>query len=311
MEKNMPEQPEIPDRDTKRNITPYLLIAPVIIYYIIFWFFPVINAIGGSFLTTSLDKGGIFTLGNYKAVFRDPIFWEAVFNTTVIVLISVSLEFFLAFGLALLINVKFKGSGFFLFLAIIPMSLPAVAVGAMWNSGLATYGWMNSFLIRTGIVDPSNKILFLAGTHFSRMMLIILVDAWQVIPFMMIILLSGMQGLQPEMAEAGLVFGGSRWQVLRKITVPMLKQTIVTAMILRIIAAIQIWLIIVMIFGFNRLPVLMEQIVLNIDQYMAEEFFRKGMALSVIVALLVSGVSFIYLKASGAFDDPGSGEADE
>jgi len=307
----MLEQAEIPERETKQKIVPYLLIAPVIIYYVIFWLFPVINAVGGSFLTASPENGGVFTLNNYRAVFRDPIFWQAVFNTTVIVVISVTLEFVLAFGLALLINVKFRGSGFFLFLAIIPMSLPAVAVGAMWNSGLATYGWLNSFLIRLGIVDPSNKILFLAGTHFSRMILIILVDAWQVIPFMMIILLSGMQGLQPEMAEAGRVFGGSRWQVLRKITIPMLKQTIVTAMILRIIAAIQIWLIIVMIFGFNRLPVLMEQIVLNIDQYMAEEFFRKGMALSVIVALLVSGVSFIYLKASGAFDDPGSMEEKE
>ena len=307
----MPESPEISDREEKRVFTPYLLIAPVIIYYAIFWLFPVINAVGGSFLTTSHDKGGVFTLANYQAVFKDPIFWQALFNTTVIVVISVTLEFVLAFGLALLINVKFKGSGLFLFLAIIPMSLPAVAVGAMWNSGLATYGWLNSFLIRIGIEDPSNKILFLAGTHFSRMILIILVDAWQVIPFMMIILLSGMQGLPPEMAEAGRVFGANRWQVLRKITIPMLKQTIVTAMILRIIAAIQIWLIIVMIFGFNRLPVLMEQIVLNVDQYAAEEFFRKGMALSVIVALLVSGVSFIYLKVSGAFDVPGDKEADQ
>jgi multiple sugar transport system permease protein len=84
-----------------------------------------------------------------------------------------------------------------------------------------------------------------------------------------------------------------------------MKQTITTAMILRIIAAIQIWLIIVMIFGFNRLPVLLEQIVLNVDQYAgADEFFRKGMALSVIVSIIVSGVSFIYLKASGAFDKP-------
>lgn len=299
------------DRETRGKITPYLLIAPVIIYYIIFWLFPVINAVGGSFLTTSLDKGGIFTFANYKAVFKDPLFWQAIVNTTIIVVISVTLEFFLAFGLALLINVKFRGSGIFLFLAIIPMSLPAVAVGAMWNSGLATYGWLNSFLIRIGMIDPSNKILFLAGSHFSRMILIILVDAWQVIPFMMIILLSGMQGLRPEMSEAGLVFGGNRWQVLRKITVPMLKQTIITAMILRIIAAIQIWLIIVMIFGFNRLPVLMEQIVVNIDQYMAEEFFRKGMALSVIVAVLVSGVSLIYLKVSGAFDDATSKETDD
>lgn len=307
----MPELAKRLDRETRRKLTPYLLIAPVIIYYIIFWLFPVINAITGSFLTSPLDQGGKLTLGNYAAVFRDPVFWQALLNTTVIVVISVTLEFFLAFALALLINVKFRGSSIFLFLAIIPMSLPAVAVGAMWNSGLATYGWLNSFLIRIGLLDPANKIIFLAGSQFSKMMLIIIVDAWQVIPFMMIILLSGMQGLRPEMAEAGRVFGGTRWQVLRKITVPMLKQTIITAMILRIIAAIQIWLIIVMIFGFNRLPVLMEQIVVNIDQYLAEEFFRKGMALSVIVALIVSGASFLYLKASGAFDDTSAPKDEE
>ena len=75
-EESMPGPTLRLDRETKRKITPYLLIAPVIIYYIIFWLFPVINAIGGSFLSTTLDKGGIFTLANYKAVFKDPIFWQ-------------------------------------------------------------------------------------------------------------------------------------------------------------------------------------------------------------------------------------------
>jgi len=185
------------------------------------------------------------------------------------------------------------------------MALPAVAVGAMWNSGLASYGWLNSFLIRMHIINAADKFIFLGGNNIQRMFLIIIVDAWQVIPFMMVILLSGMQGLKPELFEAGYVFGGNKLQVLRKITIPLMKQTITTAMILRIIAAIQIWLIIVMLFGFNRLPVLLEQIVLNVDQYTgAEEFFRKGMALSVIVALIVSAVSLIYLKVSGAFDEP-------
>ncbi|MDC7234433.1 MAG: sugar ABC transporter permease, partial [Spirochaetales bacterium] len=260
---------------------------------------------GGSFLSAPRSKDGVLTLQNYVVLFKDPVFYQALFNTAFIVLISVSLEFILAFGLALLINMKFRGSGFFLFIALIPMSLPAVAVGAMWNSGLATYGWLNSFLIRLNIIDAADKIIFLGGNNIQRMLLIIIVDAWQVIPFMMVILLSGMQSLKPELFEAGYVFGGSKIQVLRKITIPLMKQTITTAMILRIIAAIQIWLIIVMIFGFNRLPVLLEQIVLNVDQYSgSDEFFRKGMALSVIVAIIVSVASFVYLKASGAFDDP-------
>ena len=291
-------------REQKKQIVPYLLIAPVILYYAVFWLFPVLQAISGSFLTGSRSSGGHFTLGNYASLFKDPVFYLALFNTAFIVLISVSLEFLLAFGLALLINMKFKGSGLFLFIALIPMALPAVAVGAIWNSGLATYGWLNSFLIRLGFIDAADKIIFLGGSNFQRMLLIILVDAWQVIPFMMVILLSGMQSLKPELFEAGYVFGGNRLQVLRKITIPLLKPTITTAMILRIIAAIQIWLIIVMLFGFNRLPVLLEQIVLNVDLYAAEEFFRKGMALSVIVSLIVSGISFLYLKVSGAFDEP-------
>lgn len=292
-------------RERKKQMIPYLLIAPVVIYYSLFWLFPVIQAITGSFLSAPLAKGGQFTLNNYLSLFKDPVFYKALFNTAFIVLISVTLEFVLAFGLALLINMKFKGSGFFLFLALIPMALPAVAVGAMWKSGLATYGWLNSFLIRMNIIDAADKIIFLADNNIQRLILIILVDAWQVIPFMMVILLSGMQGLQPELFEAGYVFGGNKLQVLRKITIPLMKQTITTAMILRIIAAIQIWLIIVMLFGFNRLPVLLEQIVLNVDQFTgAEDFFRKGMALSVIVSLIVSLVSFIYLKASGAFDEP-------
>jgi len=132
------------------------------------------------------------------------------------------------------------------------------------------------------------------------MILIILIDAWQVIPFMMVILLAGLQGLDRETREAGYVFGASRLQVLRKITIPMLKPTITTAVILRIISALQIWLIIVMIFGFNRIPVLLEQVVLNVDQLGSPYFFRLGMALSVIVAVLVSIVSFLYLKLSGS-----------
>jgi len=298
-------------REQKKRMVPYLLIAPVILYYTLFWLFPVINAVVGSFLTADPAAGGHFTLRNYKVLFSDPVFYQALFNTTFIVLVSVTLEFVLAFALALMINIKFKGASFILFIAIIPMALPAVAVGAMWNSGLATYGWLNSFLIRLGLITDAGKIIFLGGSHFTRMILIILVDAWQVIPFMMVILLSGMQGLRTEMFEAGYVFGGSKLQVLRKITIPLMKPTITTAMILRIIAAIQIWLIIVMLFGFNRLPVLLEQIVVNVEQYLAEEFFRKAMALSVIVALIVSLVSFAYLKVSGALDSAGGGKEAE
>ena len=279
-------------------MVPYLLIAPVIIYYLLFWVNPVMNAIIESFR----DVDGIFTFGNYIYIFKNSVFYEALFNTAFLVVFSVTIEFLLAFGLALLINKKFKGSSIFLFLAMIPMALPAVAVGAMWSSGLATRGWMNSFLMATGIVDDASKIIFLAGGKMSTLWMIIIIDAWTVIPFVMIILLAGLQGIGADVTEAGAVFGGTKFQILRKITIPMLKPTITTAMILRIISAIQIWLIIVMLYGFNRLPVLLEQVVLNFDQLGAEYFERIGLAYSVLVAIVVSAAAILYLKVSGSFE---------
>ena len=282
--------------DFKKKMIPYVLIAPVIIYYGIFWLFPVLDAIYESFK----DIDGHMTLGNYIYIFKNPVNYEAFFNTIFIVVFSVTIEFFLAFGLALLINVRFKGSSIFLFLAMIPMSLPAVAVGAMWSSGLATRGWLNSFLMHAGFIDDAGKFLFLAGGKMASLWLIIIIDAWTVIPFVMIILLAGLQGIGADVREAGYIFGGNKFQVLRKITVPMLKPTITTAMILRIISAIQIWLIIVMLFGFNRIPVLLEQVILNVDQLGSEYFLRIGLALSVIVAIIVSATAALYLKISGS-----------
>jgi len=278
-----------------KKTVPYFLIAPTVVFYIIFWLRPVIQAIVVSFQ----DQNGLFSLENYNFIFNDPYFFKAIVNTGIFVLFSVTLEFIIALGLALIINKKFKGSAIFLSLALIPMALPAVAVGAMWTSGFATYGWVNSLLYHLGIISREGKIVFLAGTEFQSLMLIILIDAWQVIPFMMTILLAGLQGIPKESIEAGYIFGGTRFTVLRKITMPMLKQSIQTALILRIISAIQVWLIIVMVYGYRRIPVLLEQVVFYKDQLIGK--YNIALAYSVIVAVVVSAVAFLYLKVSGAF----------
>ncbi len=280
-----------------RNILPYLLIAPVLIYYVAFWLQPVLSAVTGSFL----DGENTFTFRYYAAIFRDGHFYRALFNTAFIVAVSVTLEFLAAFILALLINTRFRGSGIFFFIAMIPMALPPVAIGAMWSSGLAEYGWLNSLLHHLGMNETGGKIAFLAGGEFASMLLVVLVDAWQVIPLMMIILLAGMQNLDKEMEEAGYVFGGSRLTVLRKITVPLLKPTIQTALILRIISAIQIWLIIVMLFGFRRVPVLLEELIFYKEVLRGPENFKIALAYAVLVAAVVSAASLAYLKTSGAF----------
>ena len=285
----------IPPNRTLRFWTPYLLIAPLAVYYAAFWAQPVAMAVATSFRTPE----GQWTLGAYAAIFRDAAFRRAVVNTGIIVAVSVSLEFVVAFALALLINLRFRGAGVFLLLAMIPMSLPHVAVGAIWSSGLATYGWLNSLLMHAGILGPGQGIDFLAGGDLRPLLVIILVDAWQVIPFMMIILLAGMQNLDRHTREAGYVFGGTPWTVFRRITVPLLKPTIQTALLLRIIAAIQIWLIVVMLYGFRRVPVLLEEVMFYQEQLGGPAQRRIAMAYAVLVALIVSAAAIVYLRFSG------------
>ena len=281
-----------------KGVTPYLLVLPVVLYYAAFWLRPVISSIIASFTGAT----GQFTLDNFALVFREENFVAAVKNTAVIVVFSVTLEFLAALFLALLINRKFKGSGIFLFMAMIPMALPSAAAGAMWITGLTAHGWLNSLLGYLGILAEGKKIYWLVGSNAKMLATLIIIDAWQVIPSVMIILLAGLQNIQEEMREAGYVFGGNYLHVLRKITLPLLKPTITTAVILRMISAIQIWLIVVLLLGFSRLPVLVERVVFytkEVDQLYIADQMAAGYTL--VVAAIVSLAALAYLQVSGAF----------
>ncbi len=293
--------------ERKARIFPYLLIAPTILWYAVFWAQPVIRALIGSFFS----RDGAPSFENYLFIFRDPNFPLALANTAIIVVFSVALEFALAFALALLINQRFKGAGALLFIATIPMALPFVAVAAMWKAGLATYGWLNSFLYHVGLIEESGKIVFMSGKRWPSIILIIIIDAWGVLPSVMIILLAGLQNQDKELKEAGYIFGAGRWTVLRKITMPLLKSTITTALILRIISGIQIWAIITLMFGYLRLPTMVEQLVFYHDQRgpADADYYQRSLAYSILVAIIVSLASLLYLRVSGAIGNKKNKEA--
>ena len=278
--------------------TPYFLILPVVLYYAAFWLRPVVVSVIGGFT----DTLGNFTLQNFLMVFNDEAFIPAIRNTAILVIFSVTLEFIVALFLALIINRKFVGSGIFLFLAMIPMALPAAAAGAMWITGLTAHGWINSLLSYLGILAQGDKIYWLAGSEYSLLALLIFIDAWQVIPSVMIILLAGLQNIPEETREAGFVFGGDFLTVLRKITIPMLKSTIQTAVILRLISAIQIWLIVVFLLGFSRMPVLVERIVFYHKEVRGLDIsYQMATGYTIIVSVIVSLAALAYLQVSGAF----------
>lgn len=268
----------------------------MVVYYAAFWIRPTVRVIQESFT----DSTGQATLENYLRLLAEPEIRTAFVNTVFFTIGSAMVQFVLAFALALWLNKKFKFSNLVLFIALIPMAFPPAAVGILWKTGLYRFGWINSFLSSIGLMDAANPVDWMSFRNLKAAMFLIIVDTWTVLPTVMIILLAGLQNFNKEFEEAGWVFGANKLQTLKDIVFPILKPTIVTAMILRVIAAIQVWLIAVMIFGYNVVPLLVERIAYNIDVITFGEFARKdAYTLSVIVVAIVLASVAFYLRLSG------------
>lgn len=279
----------------RRENTPALLLLPVTVYYLIFWLRPTLRVVWESFI----DAEGNFTLGNYARLLSLPEIRDAFINTLVFTAGSLLLQFFLAVALAIFLNKKFKFSNLVLFITLIPMAFPPAAVGILWKTGLYRFGWLNSFLSLLGLVDPANPVDWMSFRNLDAAIFLIIVDTWTVLPSVMIIILAGLQNFNREFEEAGWVFGANRFQTIRDIVLPIMRPTIVTAMILRLIAAIQVWLIAVMIFGYNIVPLLVERIAYNIDVITFGEFAKKdAYTLSVMVVVIVIVSTLLYLRTS-------------
>jgi len=271
--------------------TPYILLTPALIYYLLFWIRPVLRA----FVESVTDLDGKLSLINYVKVFQDSYFKQAFSNSLIFAVASVILSFVLAFLVALLLNRKFRGTNVLLFIALIPMAFPPTAVAILWKTGFTTYGWINNLLVQTNII--SEPILWLTAQGNEALFFLIFIDTWTVMPSVMIILLAGLQNLNKEYEEAAIIFGASKWRVIKDITMPILKPTIVTAVILRMIGALQVWMIAVMMFGYGRVPFLVERIAYYTDVVpMLEDSYKMSLTYSVVVTIIVLVSVTLYLQ---------------
>jgi multiple sugar transport system permease protein len=273
---------------------PYLLLSPVFLYYAVFWLTSVVSGMVEVFT----DVNGRFTLlENFILMFQSDLFGESVLNTAAFAAISVVLQYFLALLLAVLLNRKFKGAKLFTFAAMIPMAITPTAVAILWKTGLVKEGWINTVLLFFNLVEE--PVVFLNAEGFMAVLLIILIDTWTVTPSVMIILLAGLQGMQKELKEAAYTFGAGKWRIFTDITLPILKPSIITSVILRLIAAIQVWAIAVMVLGFGRAPFLVERIAFYVDVVPGISTSEKiAFTLSFTTTVIVLLVTILYLKVS-------------
>lgn len=277
-----------------KKTAPFWLLMPAFLYYIVFWLSPILISIKEVF--TSLE--GHFTLiGNFQMILQQESFNDAIFNTATFALVSVLLQFFIALMLALMLNRKFKGQKLILFLIMVPMAITPTAVAIIWKTGLISSGWINSILQSFNLIDET--IPFLGMRGIDAVLMIILIDTWTVMPSVMIILIAGLGNIPEETKEAGFIFGANRWQVIKDIVIPLLKPSIITAVILRVIAAVQVWAVVVMVMGFSNVPFLVERIAYYVGPVSGLPYAQKlAYTYSFLTAVIVFIATLIYFKIS-------------
>ncbi|MFP3089486.1 sugar ABC transporter permease [Treponema sp. TIM-1] len=277
-----------------RASAPWLLMGPAFLYYAVFWLIPVLEGIAEVF--TGLE-GGFTLTGNFRLMAESDLFVQSVVNTALFAGISVVLQYAIALVLAVFLNIKFKFSNFLMFIAMIPMAITPTAVAILWKTGLFKDGWINSLLMGTGLVtDP---LLFMNAEGFSALLLIILIDTWTVTPSVMIILSAGLQGIEKEMREAAYTFGAGKWRIFRDITLPILRPSIMTSIILRLIAAVQVWAITVMVLGHGKVPFLVERIAFYEDIIPGLDTSGKlAFTYSFTTTVIVFAVTLVYYRIS-------------
>ena len=211
-----------------------LFLLPAALFTVAMVIFPMIFGITlalSDWNLASLSGGRFNGLENFYEMLRDPFYWNALRNMIFYVLM-VLVEYAIAFGLALLLNADIKGQRFFRVAFLLPLMLSPVAVSWMIGKSMMeirfgplarlarTFGWQN----------PQ----FFTDPWMARFMIEVM-DAWTFIPFIMIMLLAGLQALPKEVQEAARVDGASAWQGFWQITFPLMLPVSLTAIIIRII----------------------------------------------------------------------------
>jgi multiple sugar transport system permease protein len=210
-----------------------LFVLPALLFTIAMVIFPTVFGLYIAFTDWNLQGTGqrFNGLDNVRQMIGDPYFWNALLNMVFYVL-AVLGQYVIAFGLALLLNADIKARKFFRVSFLLPLMLSPVAVSWMIGKSLmeSRYGPIASLARALGWEDPA----FFANPWTAKLS-IMLMDAWVSIPFIMILLLAGLQALPAEVKEAAKVDGANPWQSFWEITFPLMLPVSVTAIILRII----------------------------------------------------------------------------
>ena len=206
------------------------LSAPAVIFTVAMIAFPVVYTIWLSFQSfSSTGQQSFAGLANYAKLTSDYEFWNGLWVTIALYVLSLALQLVFGVWLALVLFHAKRLPGIVRSMFISPFMMPPVVAGMMWLVILDPSLGAANYILQTLGLPPSD---WLASPTWV-IPTVALIDSWQWTPYVALIVLGGLQSLPPSVYEAAQIDGASRWKTFWRITLPLLMPTIVTAAILR------------------------------------------------------------------------------
>ena len=232
-------------------------------------------------------------LNNYGTVLSSSLWWNDVFHTALITVISVAIELVLGMGLAIVMHRAIFGRGLIRTAALIPYGIVTVVAAFAWR-----FAWASSV---GGFVPKALGLTYdpLDPTHpFTNYLVVILTEVWKTTPFMALLLLAGLTLVPEELLEAAKVDGATAWQRFWRITVPLIKPAILVALLFRTLDAFRIFDSVFIISNGNN-PNIESVSVLGYNELLNRLNLGVGSAISVLIFLCVALIAFLFVKGFG------------
>jgi multiple sugar transport system permease protein len=289
-----PPQKKVTERAQAERKLAWLLCAPAVVTMIVVTGFPIAYAVYLSLQKYDLrfpDQKEFVGLSNYIDVLGSSTWWSDVWNTTLITIVSVSLELVLGMAIALVMHRAIFGRGPVRAAILIPYGIVTV---------VAAFAWRYAFDPASGFVQGLPLISDSAAPLTERggsLIVIILTEVWKTTPFMALLLLAGLALVPDELHEAAKVDGANAIQRFYRITIPLMRPAILVALLFRTLDAFRLFdTVFIQTQGANGTETVS---ILSYNVLISRVNLGLGSAVSVLIFIAVLLIAFFFVKVLG------------
>lgn len=246
----------------------------------------------------SIIPSNFIGLNGYKKALTDARLGMALWNTTVFTFISVFLELILGLVLALIMNKAIKGQGLIRTTSLIPWAIPTAVAALMWSYLYdGSSGIIANIFEKIGLVENSRELLM---SETGAMASAILADVWKTTPYMALLLLAGLQNISRSTYEAADIDGANAVQKFFRITLPLLKPSILVALLFRTLDAFRVFDLIYVLTGGGPGGATETLSIYGYKTMFAQTNFGYGSVIVMVMFVSVAIIAAIYVKILGA-----------